>query len=356
MARLSSSCTRLLDLLNKGEVLSLSAICDRLGVSSKRQVRRLVQQLRAVGIEVSERWEGKTKVFYFADGSHRIPVNISSLHLAEDQLLALIVAAEASLAALKPTPLGEPLNIAFHELLGAIETEIYSFESENESANWHFGGAGATRINPDIFRDITTAVHQCQVIWIDYYSASSGKQSKGRPIEPYGMAVRGGSWLLVAYCRQSRGMRDFSLAGISRVQLLDDKGRTDRFDKDVNFNLAEYFRPRFSALSGGEIVDVRLLVEPDRAEYFRRKQYHPTQKIEQTHDDGRLTVSYRVAGIEEIRTFVQGWGVGVTALGPPELVDRLRNEAIELATRYSPAQKQQASSEKIIRPKSSQPK
>jgi hypothetical protein len=45
-------------------------------------------------------------------------------------------------------------------------------------------------------------------------------------------------------------------------------------------------------------------------------------------------VSYDVAGLEEIRSFVQSWGVGVTVLEPKELVERIRGEAVEIGKRY----------------------
>ena len=54
---------------------------------------------------------------------------------------------------------------------------------------------------------------------------------------------------------------------------------------------------RFGALAGGTIYPVRLLVEPDRAAYFERKDYHRTQLIEERRADGRLVVSYKVAGL-----------------------------------------------------------
>jgi predicted DNA-binding transcriptional regulator YafY len=125
-------------------------------------------------------------------------------------------------------------------------------------------------------------------------------------------------------------MRDFSLAGISRLELEDDAF----FIRPDDFDLDRYFAGRFSALAGDRVQTVRLRVVPERAEYFRRKQYHPTQAIEEIHADGSIVVAYSVLGLDEMRCFAQGWGVGVTVLEPEELVDIMRREAKELAERY----------------------
>jgi len=325
MSSENKSYQHLLELLNEGEELSVADIKEQVGVTD-RQERRLINRLRRNGIPVRERREGKIKKFYLAEEDRHRDVHI--VRMPERQIFALTVAAEASRAVLAPTPLGRDLEKAFGVLMREIE--VYSFEPESEPEHWNFTNPHSAAINPAIFTALTRAIKKKQRVSIDYLTASTGKRSIGRMVEPYGMAVRNGSWLLVAFCREKKALRDFSLAGISRLDVREE----DYFLHDDNFDLDAYLRPRFSALAGGEIHTVKLLVEPDRAEYFRRKSYHPTQNIEERRCDGRIVVSFRVAGLEEMRTFAQGWGVGVTVLEPGVLVARLRAEAEELAARY----------------------
>jgi predicted DNA-binding transcriptional regulator YafY len=317
------------ELLHRGEVLSIEEVKSRLGLDSSRHVRRLVGELRAEGVPIIEEWEGGRKRFLIGERDRvtRAPL----VAMSEGEILALAVAAEASRATLAPTPLGAPLRRAFDALLAELRTSVFSFDTEEESLHWHFGSASSVSIDPEIFGTLTSAIQEHRRVRIDYYAASSLKASHDRPIEPYGFAVRGGSWLLVARCLRRMEMRDFSLAGIGRV-VLDD----GYFLRPDDFDLDEYFRPRFSALAGGERFIVRLLVEPDRAPYFHRKSYHTTQSIERTFDDDRIIVRFEVMGLEEIRSFAQSWGVGLTVLEPPELVARMREESRALAGRYEP--------------------
>ncbi|MDB5033330.1 MAG: hypothetical protein JWQ98_571 [Chlorobi bacterium] len=314
-------------LLNAGGEYSHDELRAELRLGSVRQVRRLLGELRREGIPIRERRESKAKLFSIAE-EDRV-VQIPAISFTEEQILALAVAAEASRAALSPTPLGAALRQAFDALLKQMSTQVYSFDSEAEAAHWHFGAAPSVALDPEIFRALATAIQDCRRIRIDYFTASKRTITTDRPVEPYGLAVRGGSWLMVGRCLRSLQMRDFSLAGIQKLQLDD-----EYFIRPDEFSLDEYFRPRFNALSG-ERFTVRLLVEPDRAPYFHRKKYHPTQRIIESRDDDRIVVGFEVAGLEEIRAWVQSWGIGVTVLEPPELVDRIGKEARELVVRYA---------------------
>jgi len=327
MARTTDKNTRLLELFEDGAELTTKEIQARLAIGSDRHVRRILKTLRAEDKRITYRKDGRLRRYLIPIEQRKQSMPL--LSLTEKGMFALAVAAKASRSMLAPTPLAEPLREAFDALLRGMAGRVFSFEAEDEGDHWHFSAAPAVPIDPDIFWGLSTAIKECRRVEIDYQSASSGRFTSRRPVEPYGLAMRSGSWLLVAYCLKSRGMRDFSLVGISRLYDVPDT----YFTRDERFDLNEYFRSRFNALSG-DLHEVRLLVEPDRAVYFHRKRYHPTQQIEETHDDGRIVVRYSVAGLEDIRTFAQGWGVGVTVLSPPELVETMRTQARELAERY----------------------
>ncbi len=323
---------RLLDLFNDGHELSIQDIMVRVGIGSDRHVRRIIRSIEHDGIPLQVRWVGRIKKFHIAEGDRRLPVHL--VPMAEEQIFSLIVAAQASRAVLAPTPLGMPLEQAFDALLGTMSAHIYSFDSDAAAEHWLFGSPSAVDIDPTIFSRLARAIQECRRVRIDYLTASTGIRSHDRLIEPYGMAVRNGSWLVIAYCRQKQAIRDFSLAGISRAEFCLPDRDLEFFVRPDDFDLRDYFQPRFSALAGDTIYTVRMLVEPDRAAYFQRKTYHPTQVIEDVREDGRIVVAYTVSGLEEIRTFAQGWGVGVTVLEPDILVQRLRDEAGVLAARY----------------------
>lgn len=304
-----------------------------LSVQSDRHMRRLIGQLRESGVPLLEKRVGRIKRFYIPEEQRQLEAR--PLKLTEDQVFALTVAAEAARSMFEPTPLGDPLREAFSQLLSNLSSQIHTFEPDALRQHWHFGAAPSAAIDPTMFRSISHAVEECRTIRIDYLTASTGRFSKDRLVNPLAVAVQAGTWLMVAYCHTRRKVLDFAFAGIHRVELCDPEVETAYFTRPEGFDAELHFRDRFGALSGDEVHEVRIRVEAAKAEYFRRKNYHPTQQIETTLPDERIIVSYEVAGLDEIRSFLLGWGSGITVLEPPALVDRVREEALAIAGRYS---------------------
>ena len=313
-------------LLNDGNQPTVDELAAELSVSA-RHIRRLITLLRERKIPVRERRDGRSKRYYLYPEDQRR--STAAIDLTEEEILALTVAASAARATLASTPLGEPINRAFGELLKKLGSEVRSFDSESQSVHWHFGDTPHVEIDPVIFRALAAAIDECRTVRIDYLTASTGEFTRERPVDPYAMAVRGGSWMLVAYCHKRRKVLDFALAGISGVLLSE-----TFFIRQAGFDIDRHFAGRFKALSGNRTHRVRLQVEPHKAAYFQRKRYNASQVIEQQLPDGSLIVSFDVAGLEEIRSFVQSWGPGVMALDPPELVLKIREELAELAAKY----------------------
>lgn len=329
-----SSAEQLLTLLRNGERFTQQEAAERLGIST-RQVRRLITGLREQEINIQEERRDRKKEFFLRSGDLR--VEDLPIGLSERQVLALVVAAEAARSALHPTPLAEPLSKAVSELLQHITPHVHTFEPNKERAHWHFGDAPSADLDPDVFETLTTAIDRQQPVAIDYFTASTGTRWEDRIIDPLVLAAPGGSWVCVAYCHMREGLRDFSLAGIERIEPCTRGGAPDHFERPENFDPEIYFRDRFGATAGEGYHTVRLLVDPERAPYFERKEYHPTQQIEETpkgRADGRMVVSYEVAGLKDVRAWVRSWGPGVKVLAPPELAAMVAEDAAATRAQY----------------------
>lgn len=330
-----SSAQRLITFLRSGERLTQQEIAQRLDIS-KRQVRRLLNKLFEHDIPLQEvRTEGAQKE-YFLPGDELHVENLP-IDLTERQVLALVVAAEAGRSALQPTPLADPLDAAVDKLLPHITPHVHTFQPDEERGHWHFSNALSTDLNPEVFETLERAIDRQQPVLIDYYTASSGRYWTGRKINPLVLAVPGGSWICVAYCHMREDLRDFSLAGIEAIEPCTTGGAPGYFDRPEDFEPDLYFRDRFGATAGEGYYSVRILVEPDRAPYFERKEYHPTQVIEEApeeRDDRRMVVSYEVAGLKDVRAWVRSWGPGVKVLAPPELAAMVAEDAAETQARY----------------------
>ena len=326
-----STRAEVLALLRQGKALTLADMIEHLPIDSKRQVRRHLNRLREAGVSIQEEARGREKVFFLPP--EELEVVDAPVSLTEQQALALVVAAEAGRAALAPTPLAEPLEAGFGKLLNRLDRASGTYDLGRLREQWHFGTEpAASTFDGDAFDTLVKALNQGRPVRIAYESVHASDAPRTRTVSPLVMAAPGGSWRCVAYCHYREAPRDFTLSRIEDITLVTDDvaTRPDDFDPDL------YFHERFGAL-GGETRVVRLLVEPDVAHLFREKDYDESQVTEEERADGRLVVSFEVAGLEDMASWVRSWGPSVTVLDPPELAERIAEEARRVAVRYDDA-------------------
>jgi predicted DNA-binding transcriptional regulator YafY len=206
----SSSLQNLRTLFWEGHALTQAEISDRLDIST-RHVRRLIRKLREAGEPVEERWRGREK-------EYRLPPEAweagMELEVTEREALALLLAAGAAESGLGSPPLRTALTGAVETLVEELTTSVTTFEPDALMAHLHFGEAASVDVDPDVFIALVEALGNRQAVAMDYYSASSDRRYEGRTIEPWGLAVRGDTWLCVAYDYRREERRDFSLARI----------------------------------------------------------------------------------------------------------------------------------------------
>ena len=318
-----TSLDKLHRMLNQGERVTLDRAAETLDVS-RRQVRRLLKQLGDQGLHIRESFEDGVKHFRLDPQDRQVDTTIT---LSEDELEALTVATLAAQSVLGPTPFDGGLSNAVDALLQHAG-DLYSFEPEWQDEIWHFDGGPTSQVDPKAFLTIVRAANENETLQVRYFTASS-QQTSERKIDPLCVARQGTSWLLAAYCHQNHEVRDFSVAGMRAV---DPTGtyftRPNGFDPDA------HFAGRFHALKGSEQKQVVLDVEPDKAPYFDRKEYHPSQTIREHRNDGSLRVAFEVASLDDIAAFIRSWGPGVRVITPTGLADRIAEEAREMAEAY----------------------
>ena len=319
-------------LLDQDHRLTKADAARRLG-RHPRSITRLVRDLRRAGVPVRDEpdpADGRRKRFFLDPEHQRRGLRLHGLD--ETQILALVVAAEAARSALRHTPLAAPLDDAFEALLDAAghADGLFSFEPEHEPDRWHFG-APAQLPDPRTFSALRRLASAERRARIDYTRAD-GTRSDGREVSPLGFGRVRSGWVLVAFCHLRDAVRDFSLPAVSHVAPL-----TAPAHVPDGFSIRRHFAQRFGALQGDAPVEVQLRVSPERAVYFHRRRYHPSQSLTE-HADGSLTAAYRVPGgdaLDEVRAFVASWGPHVVALAPPALAGRLADDAQRTAQAYA---------------------
>ncbi len=299
---------------------------------TKRHVMRLIKELREAGVPVEERREGHAKVFFIPVEHQRRRIQIEALD--EEALRALTVSAEAARALLRGTPLADPLDRAFRTLLDAFgDEDVFSFEPDMENERWYFDGAAPPNSKLEVIRQLDRCIAEHRSARIDYTNGR-GERSEHRKIDPLAFAPFPSGWQLAAYCHRRQAVRNFNPSRVERLRPCNGESGGDFFTPPPNFDVDDHFSGRFGALAGdGRLRSVRLRVAPEVAQYFKTKDYHSSQRIEK-QPDGRLIITYQVTQLKTMRSFVRSWGPNVIALAPPELAEKLAEDARQTARRY----------------------
>jgi predicted DNA-binding transcriptional regulator YafY len=107
----------------------------------------------------------------------------------------------------------------------------------------------------------------------------------------------------------------------------------DSFEILQDFDLDEFLGTSFGVYVGTP-VKVRILFSPEVAGFIREKVWHESQKLD-PQDDGALIFEATVAGPEEVKHWILGWGSNAQVLEPEELLKEIRAEALATLKKYN---------------------
>jgi predicted DNA-binding transcriptional regulator YafY len=173
------------------------------------------------------------------------------------------------------------------------------------------------------------AVRERRVVHCQYRARSTGELTT-RSIEPGELHWDPGleTLYVIAYCRLRGDIRFFA-AHRFRKAVLTEERFTPRRGVSSRAALAHAFR-----IWRSETVQrVRIRFSPRIATLILERRWHASQRAERA-DDGSVTLELDVAGFEEIERWILAWGSEAQALGPDELVERVRNQLEAAASLY----------------------
>lgn len=189
-----------------------------------------------------------------------------------------------------------------------------------------------------LLQDIFAAIRRQQPGKMEYLRTYDGAMTH-RTVEPFGLVNRMNHWYLAARCRESDGIRIFSIAHIHSFEILEGPGFIwpERFALDTLFkhSWGTWTEARMSP-----VEDVILRVEKGAAERFRAVQFHRSQTVKELPGSA-VEVSFRLAGAEEMVSWLLGWGTKVTVLKPEWLREHVRTTAGVIVEQYAPAKSPQ---------------
>ncbi len=248
-----------------------------------------------------------------------------TIEVSEGEVVALLVA-EKALMQYRGTSFEKPLRAAFEKITEGLRGSI-DFKWDEVDASISFKDAGAGVADLALFESVSRGVLRSSELSFEYRKLKSEKYETRR-VHPYHLGCIKSLWYLFAYDLARGEVRTFALPRMRKV-----KETGARFRKPPGFSIARHLRGSFGVLTGKDLRRVRIRFDGVAARMVEERQWHPSQKIEQT--GGGIELKLELNSLEEIKSWVLGWGAHARVLEPPELVDRVRAAIEELALVYA---------------------
>ncbi len=189
----------------------------------------------------------------------------------------------------------------------------------------------STRLSQELISDLDKAISERQRVDIQYYSGRRDSLTE-RIVQPYKLLFWRGEPYLIAYCEWRNAMRTFFLGRIRNWKLLPGDSV---YVRNPDFNVDEYLEHGLNLMHGEEGVTVRVRFSEYQARWVREREYHSTQQLEELTGGG-LILEMRVAGTEEVRRWLLGYGGEAEVLEPESLRAEIREELKKMQKIYSP--------------------
>lgn len=177
------------------------------------------------------------------------------------------------------------------------------------------------KIDEEVFNMIFHATKIHKKIQFDYRSISS-QDYKTRIFSPYQVICQKGNWYILGFCHNSDEIRIYALSRMKNLILINES-----FSIPKDFLLENYIDPGFGIWNNKiDKVKIELLFSKDVNTYILERIWHKTQECYQT-EDGQVYLSFETNQLQETQHWIMQFGSSVKVLNPPELREKIREEA-----------------------------
>jgi predicted DNA-binding transcriptional regulator YafY len=166
------------------------------------------------------------------------------------------------------------------------------------------------------------------VLSVTYQKNNAPKPSEYQ-LHPYSLVYHRGSLYLIAFSVASQEMRHFKLDRILKVDAL-----AERFEVPKSFDVRAYLEESFGIFSpSGRIFSIRIHFAASAAGAVRESRWHRSQEIIENRD-GSIVLKLKLGNLEEIKSWVMGFGSMAKVLEPREFVEAIRQDVRQMAEAY----------------------
>lgn len=292
------------------------------GEISLRTAYRDMDDLQLAGFPIYTEKEGKTTRWRFIDDYRfKIPepftlTELLCLHLGSDLFNVF-----------KGTVFQDSQHSMLDKIRNMLPPETLAYLDRIRAA-YQMGGGPCKDYScfSGVINQINRAVAEHKTVEFGYWSLKSDERTT-RKVDPYKIWFYDGTIYMIGNCHLRREIRTFVLDRINMLQVTD-----DCFKVPDNFSFDDYVMHSFKVMQD-ELYAVTVRISPPWARYIGEKIWHQSQRIQKLIDGG-IEISFRVAGLDEIRQWVLGLGPEAVVVEPEELKQSVRQSLENTLTQY----------------------
>ncbi len=248
-------------------------------------------------------------------------------HFTFDEALALLMARRL-LDPLAGSPLGQAAQNAFQKIRASLTENVVRY-LDRIASRFYVTQVGVSNYaeKSDCIDQILLGIEDSCAVFLTYQSLNA-TEPVTYDIYPYGIAYHRGSLYVVGYSCAHEALRHWKVDRILEAQVT-----LFPFHRPPDFDLQSHLAGSFGIFHGDGNVQVRVRFLPAVARYVAESTWHPSQRLT-AEPDGSLVGEFALNSVEEIQSWVRGFGPLAEVLAPAELRESLRQEFLRAAELY----------------------
>jgi predicted DNA-binding transcriptional regulator YafY len=179
----------------------------------------------------------------------------------------------------------------------------------------------------EVIDQINRAAFERKTLEFGYWSLRNDERTT-RKVDPYKIWFYDGTIYVIGHCHLRREIRTFVVDRINMLLVTE-----DCFKIPEDFSLDHYLRHSFKVMQD-QLYAVTIRISPTLARYVGERIWHESQQIQKLIDGG-IDISFKVAGLDEIRQWVLSLGPEATVVEPKELKALVWKSLKETLDQYS---------------------
>lgn len=264
--------------------------------------------------------------WFYSEESWALPTTF----VTEGELLAFFLAVEIAKRQMSgAVHLG--LTNAIAKIAGALQGRV---EIDLQALQNHYSFASPTsaHVEEEHLTTLHKAIRRQRVVAFDYLAFTTGKREQRR-VHPHLLHHSQGDWYLLAFDEARRALRTFNLGRIDHLRVL-----ANGFSRVDEQKIANWKAQEFGSEAGGKPHQVSIRFDAYQARYIRERQWHETQRIEES-EGGGCVLHFASSGLGSIARWVLQYGSHAEVLAPDALREAVKNEVAALERIYSKGEK-----------------